>query len=124
MASESAILTQGLVKWYGSVQALRGLDLDVRRGEIYGYLGPNGAGKTTTIRCLLDLIRPNGGRARVLGLDPQRHSLAVRARSGYLPGELRFDETLTVAGALRLLSALRGGAAPWGRCSSWPSGWS
>lgn len=70
--SELAIQTKNLIKNYGSVRALRGVDLEVQRGEIFGFLGPNGAGKTTTIRCLLDLIRPNGGTSRVLGLDPQK----------------------------------------------------
>src|SRR5207302_5361772 len=90
-----ALLTRGLRKSYGPVEALRGVDLEVRRGEVFGFLGPNGAGKTTTVRCLLDLIRPSGGSARVLGLDPQAEPVAVRARVGYLPGELRFDDNLT-----------------------------
>jgi len=60
MSEQIAITTQGLIKFYGNVQALRGINLEVRRGEIFGFLGPNGAGKTTTIRCLLDLIHPNG----------------------------------------------------------------
>ena len=95
------------------MQALRGLDLEVRRGEIFGFLGPNGAGKTTTIRCLLDLIRPNGGVQRVLGLDPQKDALAVRARTGYLPGELHLDDAFTVEGALRYLNDLRDRKADW-----------
>src|SRR5262249_14420354 len=95
-----AVLTRGLTKSYGPVPALRGVDLEVRRGEIFGFLGPNGAGKTTTIRCLLDLIRPSGGTVRVLGLDPQAEPLAVRARVGYLPGELRLDDNFTAEGAL------------------------
>jgi ABC-2 type transport system ATP-binding protein len=93
--SNLAIQTQSLIKNYGPVRALRGVDLEVRRGEIFGFLGPNGAGKTTTIRCLLDLIRPNGGTSRVLGLDPQKQSQQVRARSGYLPGELYLEDSLT-----------------------------
>jgi ABC-2 type transport system ATP-binding protein len=108
-----ALLTSGLTKSYGSFQALRGVDLEVRRGEIFGFLGPNGAGKTTTIRCLLDLIRPSGGRLRVLGLDPQAEPLAVRARVGYLPGELRLDDNLTAEGALALFNRLRHGQADW-----------
>jgi len=60
------LMTRGLRKSYGKVQALRGVDLEVRRGEILGFLGPNGAGKTTTIRCLLDLIRPDGGTPATL----------------------------------------------------------
>lgn len=113
MEEAPAITIQGLVKNYGRVQALRGLDLEVRRGEIFGFLGPNGAGKTTTIRCLLDLIRPNGGTLRVLGMDPQRQSLAVRTRCGYLPGELHIEDSLTVEKALRYLNDLRGGKADW-----------
>ncbi|MBE0408197.1 MAG: ABC transporter ATP-binding protein [Anaerolineales bacterium] len=108
-----AILTQGLVKSYGKVQALRGVDLEVRRGEIFGFLGPNGAGKTTTIRCLLDLIRPDAGRSQVLGVDPQKDPVTVRARVGYLPGELRMQENLTGEGVLRYLNGLRGGKADW-----------
>jgi ABC-2 type transport system ATP-binding protein len=111
---EHALTTQNLTKSYGSVQALRGVNLEVRRGEIFGFLGPNGAGKTTTIRCLLDLIRPNGGAVRVLDLDPQRDPVAVRARTGYLPGELRFDDNMRVEGALRFLNQLRGSQADWG----------
>jgi ABC-2 type transport system ATP-binding protein len=108
-----AIYTHGLEKSYGNVQALRGLDLEVQQGEIFGFLGPNGAGKTTTIRCLLDLIRPNGGMVRVLGIDPQAQPVTVRARTGYLPGELHFDENMTVESALRYLNSLRGGRADW-----------
>src|SRR5438309_11103549 len=111
MQQSPAIVTQGLSKSYGDVQALRGVDLEVRRGEIFGFLGPNGSGKTTTIRCMLDLIRPSGGELRVLGLDPQVESLAVRARVGYLPGELRLDDNMTAEGVLRFFNQLRGGKA-------------
>src|SRR3989304_2217546 len=83
-----AVEIHGLTKSYGSVRALRGVNLEVRRGEILGFLGPNGAGKPTTIRCLLDLIHPDGGTMRVLGIDPQVDPVAVRAQVGYLPGEL------------------------------------
>src|SRR5262249_46709367 len=110
-ATAGSVLTRGLSKSYGPVQALRGVDLEVRRGEIFGFLGPNGAGKTTAIRCLLDLIRPTAGTVRVLGLDPQADPVAVRARVGYLPGELRLDDNLTADGALRFFNRLRGGRA-------------
>jgi ABC-2 type transport system ATP-binding protein len=110
MANNVALMTQGLTKSYGRIRALRGIDLHVRQGEIFGFLGPNGAGKTTTIRCLLDLIRPDGGQARVLGFDPQADSVEVRARTGYLPGELNLDSNLRVEGALRYFSDLRGNA--------------
>jgi ABC-2 type transport system ATP-binding protein len=109
--SAPAIVARGLTKWYDRVPALRGLDLEVQKGAIFGFLGPNGAGKTTTIRCFLDLIRPSGGSVRVLGLDPQADSLAVRSRVGYLPGELRLDDNMTANGALRFFNRLRGGKA-------------
>ncbi len=114
MSEEVALMTQGLTKSYGKVRALRGVDLEVQRGEIFGYLGPNGAGKTTTIRCLLDLIRPNGGTVRVLGIDPQADPVAVRARTGYLPGELQLDPNMSAEGALRYFNALRGNKVDWG----------
>jgi ABC-2 type transport system ATP-binding protein len=106
-------MTEGLNKSYGRVHALRGVDLKVGRGEIFGFLGPNGAGKTTTIRCLLDLIRPDSGTLRVLGLDPQAEPVAVKARTGYLPGELQLDDNLTAERQLHYLNDLRGRKADW-----------
>ena len=103
------IHAENLTKSYGAFLALRGIDLTVQRGEVFGFLGPNGAGKTTTIRCMLDLIRPSGGSLQVLGKDPQKESVEVRAKCGYLPGELRLDENLRVRSALRFFSQLRGG---------------
>ena len=76
---------------------------------MFGFLGPNGAGKTTTIRVLLDLIRPTEGRALVFGCDSRRESLTIRARSGYLPGELSLYPRLTGRETLRYLANLRGG---------------
>jgi ABC-2 type transport system ATP-binding protein len=114
MSNGIAIKIERLCKSYGKVRALRGVDLEVQRGEIFGFLGPNGAGKTTTIRCLLDLIRPDGGMARVLGFDPQADPVAVRARSGYLPGELSMEDNLKVEGQLRYYNDLRGNKADWG----------
>ena len=113
MSEKIALVAQGLKKSYGKVRALRGVDLEVQRGEIFGYLGPNGAGKTTTIRCLLDLIRPDGGTVRVLGIDPQANPVAVQARTGYLPGELALDPNMTAEGALRYFNALRGNKVDW-----------
>jgi ABC-2 type transport system ATP-binding protein len=113
MTTSPVILTQNLSKSYGKVQALRDLNLEVQAGEIFGFLGPNGAGKTTTIRCLLDLIRPDGGAATVLGLDPQAHPVAVRARVGYLPGELQLPGNMNGRAALRYFDALRGKRVDW-----------
>ncbi|MCA1553846.1 MAG: ABC transporter ATP-binding protein, partial [Chloroflexi bacterium] len=114
MSSPIALSAHGLTKRYRDVQALRGINLQVRAGEIFGFLGPNGAGKTTTIRCLLDLIRPTNGTLRVLGLDPQREPMQVRARVGYLPGELHLDDNLSAERLLHMFNALRGGKADWG----------
>ncbi len=111
--SEPTISAKGLAKSYGRVRALRGVDLEVYEGEIFGFLGPNGAGKTTTIRCILDMIRPNSGSLRVLGMDPRKQSVALRARTGYLPGELAFEGNLTVQAGLRYLSQLRGNKVDW-----------
>ena len=68
--SDLAIHVDNLSKSYGSFLALKGIDLTVCRGEVFGFLGPNGAGKTTAIRCMLDLIRPDSGTVSVLGRDP------------------------------------------------------
>ncbi len=114
ISRELAIQVRGLTKSYGKVRALRGIDLEVKRGEIFGFLGPNGAGKTTTIRCLLDMIRPDGGDARLLGLDPQADPVAVQAHTGYLPGEMQFYDNLTVERQLRFFSDMRNGRAEWG----------
>jgi len=114
MTGDKAIVARGLAKSYGKVRALRGVDLEVARGELFGFLGPNGAGKTTTIRCLLDLIRPDAGEIRVLGLDPQADPVAVRERIGYLPGELNMEQSLKVEGQLRYFTDLRGNKIDWG----------
>ena len=108
---EMVIVTEGLRKDYGSTQALRGLDLTVRGGEVFGFLGPNGAGKTTTIRVLLDLIRPSGGSARVLDLDPRSQGIDVRGRVGYLPGDFLVDGRQSADELLTYLGNLRGGVA-------------
>ncbi len=111
--NEDAIQVHGLTKSYGKVHALRGIDLHVQRGEIFGFLGPNGAGKTTTIRCMLDMIRPDGGKIKLLGLDPQVAPVAVQARTGYLPGEMQYYENLTPERQLRFFNDMRGGRAKW-----------
>ncbi|MFT4549019.1 MAG: ABC-2 type transport system ATP-binding protein [Pseudoalteromonas tetraodonis] len=113
MPESPAIEIRDLHKSYGHFQALRGINLEVQRGEVFGFLGPNGAGKTTAIRCLLDLIRPSGGHVRVLGIDPQHDPVSVRERTGYLPGELSLDDRLTARQALQLFDRLRGNTSDW-----------
>jgi ABC-2 type transport system ATP-binding protein len=105
------IETQSLTKTYGKTRGIENLNLQVRRGEIFGFLGPNGAGKTTTIRSLLDIIRPTRGTALVLGLDPRKDGRVIRQRMGYLPGELALYPGLTGREILEYSSHLRGGVA-------------
>jgi len=110
MAEIPAIETEALVKRYGhgGTTALKGLDLTVAPGEVFGFLGPNGAGKSTTIRILVDLIRPTSGRVRVLGVDP-RSSAGLRAKVGYLAGDFVAGGRQTGRELLTYLGSLRGG---------------
>lgn len=101
------IETIGLTKRYGEVTALRGLSMEVRKGEVFGLLGPNGSGKTTTIRLLLGLLRPTAGEATVAGHDCWTSSLAVRELVSYLPGELRLYGSMRALELLKFLCRLR-----------------
>ena len=105
----SVINTQGLTKFYGRHRGLVDLNLEVQVGEVVGYLGPNGSGKTTTIRLLLDFIRPTEGRAEIFGMDTRAHSVDIRRRVGYLPGELETYDSLTGRELLTYFANLRGG---------------
>ncbi len=102
----SAITVDGLTKHYGRVHALEDVSLEVVPGEIFGFLGPNGAGKSTLIRLLLGYLHPTAGRASVLGLDIVRDSVAIRGRTGYLPGGIALDDGLTGERYLDDLAAL------------------
>ncbi|HVB25481.1 MAG TPA: ABC transporter ATP-binding protein [Ktedonobacteraceae bacterium] len=93
--NEPVIIIDNLHKTYGKIQAVKGISINVERGEIFGFLGPNGAGKTTTIRCMLDVIRPTAGTIRVLGLDAQRDTMALHQHIGYLPGDVRLPGRMT-----------------------------
>jgi ABC-2 type transport system ATP-binding protein len=110
---DAAIAVHGLSKSFGALTVLRGLDLAVRHGEVFGFLGHEGAGKTTTIRCLLDLVRPDGGTIRMLGVDPQTDPGAIQAQVGYLPTILDRDEELTPRQLLKHFDALHGGGMDW-----------
>lgn len=92
---ETVIRTEGLTKYYGDVVGVEGLDLEVYRGELFGFLGPNGAGKTTTMRLLMGLLRPTSGRGFVLGHDSWKDNVAVNREVGYLPGEAPLYSRLT-----------------------------
>jgi len=109
----SAIQFEQIQKYYGKVHALRGLNLEVKPGEVFGFLGPNGAGKTTTIRCMLDLIRPNSGVIQVFGVDPQKFPQKVKANVGYLPGDLKLEGDFTPKEFLKHIYKIRKGHRPW-----------
>ncbi|HSM45085.1 MAG TPA: ABC transporter ATP-binding protein [Acidimicrobiia bacterium] len=109
MNREAAIFTEGLTKHYGEVRALVDLDLEVRRGEVFGFLGPNGAGKTTMIRSILDLIHPTSGKATILGLDSHDDAVEIRNHVGYLPSDLSMYPNLTGRDMITYFANLRGG---------------
>jgi ABC-2 type transport system ATP-binding protein len=108
-SGDPMISVRGLVKEFGSVRALDGLDLEVRSGEVHGFLGPNGAGKSTTIRVLLGLLRPDGGVARLFGEDPWRRAARLHDRLAYVPGDVNLWPNLTGGEVIDLLGRLRGG---------------
>jgi len=102
------VLTRDLVRRYGSTVALAGIDLEVRRGEIYGFLGPNGAGKSTLIRVLCTLLQPSSGRAEVAGYDVAQHPKEVRVRIGVALQEAALDQRQTGRELLALQGRLYG----------------
>jgi ABC-2 type transport system ATP-binding protein len=109
----AVIELQGLRKVYrrlrgGPTVALDGLDLSVPEGGVFGFLGPNGSGKTTTIRCLLDLVRPTGGRVRLLGANPRRRLASVIGRVGSMVETPQFFPNFSARRNLELLGRLEG----------------
>lgn len=104
--ASAAIETRGLRRQFGRTLAVAGLDLEVRRGEVFGFLGPNGAGKTTAIKMLLGLTPPSAGAARVLGAKLGARS--ARARIGFLPEHFRFHDCLTARELVRIHGRLHG----------------
>jgi ABC-2 type transport system ATP-binding protein len=105
---EPAIVVRGVVKSYGDVRALDGVDLDVARGTVLGLLGPNGAGKTTLVRVLTTLLTPDDGTARVDGLDVVRDAAALRHRIGLAGQYAAVDENLTGLENLTMVGRLYG----------------
>jgi ABC-2 type transport system ATP-binding protein len=104
----AVIECQGLTKYYGKTRGVEGLDFSVARGMTFGFLGPNGAGKTTTIRCLLGMLKPTAGAARVFGEPVSLDGAELRRRIGYVAGEVRLYERETGHWHIDYLSGLRG----------------
>ena len=106
--SDLIVEAHGLVKSFGRVTALDGLDLRVERGEVHGFLGPNGAGKSTTIRALLGQIRLDGGSASVMGMDPWRRAVDIHERLAYVPGDTALWPGLTGGQCIDVLGGIHG----------------
>jgi ABC-2 type transport system ATP-binding protein len=108
MTTDDLVRIEGLVKRFGNVRALDGLDLEVTRGEVHGFLGPNGAGKSTTIRILLGLMRHDGGVVTLFGGDPWRDATRLHGRLAYLPGDVSLWPGLTGGQCLDILASAHG----------------
>jgi lipooligosaccharide transport system ATP-binding protein len=93
---DALVRARGLRKCYGDFEAVRGIDIDVRRGQAFGFLGPNGAGKSSTMRMVAAVSPPTEGELTILGLDPRRQGREVRARLGVCPQEDTLDNELNV----------------------------
>jgi polyether ionophore transport system ATP-binding protein len=102
----------GVIKRFGAVTALDGLDLAVEHGEVHGLLGPNGAGKTTTLRLLLGMLRWDSGSIQMLGLDPWHDVASLHRKLAYVPGDVALWPNLTGGEVIDLLGRLQGGQDP------------
>jgi ABC-2 type transport system ATP-binding protein len=111
-ASTPVIETDQLIRRYGRTDAVNGLSLRVEPGRCYGFFGRNGAGKTTTIKCLLNLLRPTSGAAKVFGFDPGRDEVAIKSRLTYVPDHVAFYPWMTVRQTLDYFASFR---ARWNR---------
>ena len=99
---------KGLSKSYGKQVALEGVNLNVKRGEVYGFIGPNGAGKSTTIRILLGMIKKDGGVVKILGKDPWDNAVEIHKKLAYIPGDVNLWPNLTGGEVIDFLGRLNG----------------
>jgi ABC-2 type transport system ATP-binding protein len=106
--SEPILVAQDLKKSFGDFQAVKGVSLEVARGEVFGLLGPNGAGKTTTISMLIGLLEPTGGQIAVDGLDLKTHTNEVKAKMGFVPQEMALYMTLSARQNLMFFGRIYG----------------
>src|SRR5881227_2689649 len=108
MSNGTVISARGLGKKYGQVVAVDGLELQVKRGEVFGFLGPNGAGKTTTIKMLMGMLAPSSGKAEIGGMDCFADRVAVKRVVGYLPDVPVFYDYLRGREILRFIGQMHG----------------
>ena len=106
------ISLSALTKRYGTFTAVDAIDLDVPRGELFGFLGPNGAGKTTTLRMIAGILRPTSGRVRIAGIDLAQDPVAAKAVLGFIPDRPFIYEKLTAMEFLRFVAGLYGQDGP------------
>ncbi len=97
----TVLQTSGLTKYYGKTRGIEDVDLQIEKGEIFGFIGPNGAGKSTAIRTLLGLIKPTRGSATIFGKDITTHGPQIRQSIGYLPSEVFYYDGMRVRDLLR-----------------------
>ncbi|MHB1381700.1 MAG: ABC transporter ATP-binding protein [Thermoleophilia bacterium] len=110
--NDITVSCRDLTKFYGHNRGIEGLDLDIFRGEIFGFLGPNGAGKTTTIRLLMGMLRPSRGSASVMGLDCWNDAVAIKRIAGNIPGDTRLYDHLRVHELLDFIDRFHPGPEP------------
>ena len=118
-SQRNAIEVKGLVKSYGSVRALNGVNLQVREGELFGLLGPNGAGKTTMIRAMTGQIRPDSGEIVILGVDALKNPIEVRGIVGIVPEQETPPSFLTAEEYLHFVAKIRNLSGVDKRCGHW-----
>lgn len=106
---DSAIQTINLTKTYGKNRGIRDVNLDIRRGEVFGFLGPNGAGKSTTLRTLTGLMKPTSGQCLIMGIDPHVDPVAAMAKVGNLPTEFSLEDRSSGRSLVNYFASLRGG---------------
>lgn len=104
----NVILANELTKYYGKYKALDSINLEVHKGEVFGFIGPNGAGKSTTIRILLGLLRKSSGKVALLGGDPWKDAVEIHKRMAYVPSDVNLWPNLTGGEVIDLLARLRG----------------
>ena len=105
----SIISAENLVKNFGKVRALDGVNLEIGEGEVYGFIGPNGAGKSTALRILIGMLKPDSGRAKIFGQDAWKDAVDIHRRISYVPGDVNLWDNLTGGEIIDLFVRLRRG---------------